>query len=164
MDTSKPVFPQTFQGNDGPALVGGMTLREYAAVQIMAGLCANPDPIEFPLIERGLSHADCDALLREAGITMPAMYRLGYKNNNCIGCVKGGAGYWNKIRRDFPEIFARRAEVTRRMGCRLIALVVDGKRQRMFLDELPEGRGRYEAEPPIECGIGCNVALSEIQE
>lgn len=31
------------------------------------------------------------------------MYDLGYANNNCIGCVKGGIGYWNKIRIDFPE-------------------------------------------------------------
>ncbi len=37
------------------------------------------------------------------------MYDLGYPNNNCIGCVKGGMGYWNKIRKDFPEVFQKRA-------------------------------------------------------
>ena len=35
----------------------------------------------------------------------PLMYDLGYPNNNCIGCVKGGMGYWNHIRKDFPEVF-----------------------------------------------------------
>ena len=24
------------------------------------------------------------------GIEIPVMYRLGYNNNNCVGCVKGG--------------------------------------------------------------------------
>ena len=68
MDTSKPVFPQTFQGNDGPALVGGMTLREYAAVQIMAGLCANPDPkvsMMGSVARIACAVADADALLAE---------------------------------------------------------------------------------------------------
>ena len=32
------------------------------------------------------------------------MYDLGYPNNNCIGCIKGGMGYWNRIRKDFPDI------------------------------------------------------------
>lgn len=118
--------------------------------------------IRFPLIERGLSHQDCDAIVAAAGIALPAMYRLGYKNNNCIGCVKGGAGYWNKIRRDFPDVFAQRAEMTRRLGCRLLAITIGGVRKRIFLDELPEGVGRYEAEPAIECGIGCTVTLNVI--
>jgi hypothetical protein len=54
----------------------------------------NPDiDVRFPLIERGLTHADCSAILAEQKIELPAMYALGYRNNNCIGCVKGGAGY-----------------------------------------------------------------------
>jgi 3'-phosphoadenosine 5'-phosphosulfate sulfotransferase (PAPS reductase)/FAD synthetase len=46
-----------------------------------------------PLIEKSLSKEDCLAMLKNANIELPAMYRLGYHNNNCIGCVKGGAGY-----------------------------------------------------------------------
>ena len=45
-----------------------------------------------------------DSLIERAGLRLPEMYRLGYANANCVGCVKGGAGYWNKIRRDFPEL------------------------------------------------------------
>jgi hypothetical protein len=112
----------------------------------------------FPLIERGLSHADCLALLAEQKIELPAMYVLGYRNNNCIGCVKGGAGYWNKIRGDFPEVFARRAEQSRRLGAKLIR--VNGVRA--YLDELPLGAGRYEAEETIECGVGCDGAMKEL--
>lgn len=35
--------------------------------------------------------------------------------------------------------------------------VMGGKRwrERVFLDELPTGVGRYEAEPDIECGVLC---------
>lgn len=60
---------------------------------------------KFPLIERGLTKEDCHGILRGLGIARPKMYDLGYRNNNCIGCVKGGMGYWNKIRIDFPEVF-----------------------------------------------------------
>ena len=43
-------------------------------------------------------------MLQNAGIELPEMYKLGYQHNNCIGCVKSsGAGYWNKIKIDFPE-------------------------------------------------------------
>lgn len=35
-----------------------------------------------PLIERGLEHSDCLAMVKQAGIELPAMYKLGYKHNN----------------------------------------------------------------------------------
>jgi 3'-phosphoadenosine 5'-phosphosulfate sulfotransferase (PAPS reductase)/FAD synthetase len=68
----------------------------------------------FPLIENKLSKNECAGILAGAGIDIPMMYKLGYNNNNCIGCVKGGAGYWNKIRVDFPEIFKQMAEAERK--------------------------------------------------
>lgn len=70
---------------------------------------------DWLLVEHKLSKRDCHRIVREAGIELPMMYRLGYKNNNCIGCVKGQAGYWNKIRIDFPEAFARMAKQERKM-------------------------------------------------
>ncbi|WP_230688579.1 hypothetical protein, partial [Streptococcus pneumoniae] len=77
----------------------------------------NPEiSVAIPDADANLSHADCLALVARAGIELPKMYRLGYANNNCIGCVKGGAGYWNKIRRDFPSVFARMALVERSLG------------------------------------------------
>ena len=54
---------------------------------------ANNDvDIWTPLIDKGLSKEDCLAMLQNANIDLPAMYKLGYHNNNCIGCVKGGGG------------------------------------------------------------------------
>lgn len=65
-----------------------------------------PDvPVIAPLIEAGLTKSDCKAMVERAGIVLPTMYLLGYDNANCIGCVKGGEGYWRAIREDFPIYF-----------------------------------------------------------
>lgn len=106
---------------------------------------------EFPLIDAKLGKSDCHALVRAAGIKLPMMYRLGYDNNNCIGCPKGGAGYWNMIRRDFPEKFEWMAKFSRELGCRLIKQ--DG--ERIFLDELRLTTGRQKDEVTIECSPHC---------
>jgi hypothetical protein len=95
-------------------------------------------------------------MIRQAGIELPAMYKLGYKNNNCIGCVKGQAGYWNKIRKDFPEIYNKMAKVERDLDVAINKSRIGGTRKRVFLDELPEGTGIYTQEPDIECGVLCN--------
>jgi hypothetical protein len=111
-----------------------------------------------PLIDRGLEHADCLAMVKDAGIKLPKMYKLGYQHNNCIGCVKAtGAGYWNKIRVDFPAQFSRMAEVSRRLGARMVK--VDG--MRIFLDELPTGIGNHQTKPSIQCGVFCEMAQKE---
>jgi 3'-phosphoadenosine 5'-phosphosulfate sulfotransferase (PAPS reductase)/FAD synthetase len=92
----------------------------------------------------------CMEYLQSEGIELPAMYRLGYRNNNCIGCFKATSpGYWNMIRRDFPEVFARRAEQSRALGVKLVEV----HKVRTFLDELdPSEKGRYES---ISCGPEC---------
>lgn len=114
-----------------------------------------------PLIERGLEHADTLAMIEKAGIELPAMYKLGYHHNNCIGCVKAsGRGYWNKIRDDFPLQFERMANESRRIGCKLIR---DDAGVRQFLDELKVGTGDYQKEPEIQCGIFCEMANRELE-
>jgi hypothetical protein len=97
----------------------------------------------------GITKKDCHERVLAAGIALPAMYRLGYKNNNCIGCVKGGKGYWNKIRVDFPETFARRAAQERLIGQPILRDV--------YLDELPPNAGRYASEPSLSCGVVCDL-------
>ena len=101
---------------------------------------------EFPLMDAGMFKADCHRMIRDAGIELPAMYKLGYRNNNCIGCVKGKKGYWNKIRIDFPDAFTRMARLERELNFSLCDT---------FLDELPPDAGRYIEEPDIECGVLC---------
>lgn len=65
----------------------------------------------FPLIENQLTKRDVHELAHRLGLKRPAMYDLGYENNNCIGCIKGGIGYWNKIHKDFPDVFDARAKI-----------------------------------------------------
>lgn len=113
-----------------------------------------------PLIERGLEHSDCLSMIEQAGIKLPVMYSLGYQHNNCIGCCKAtGAGYWNKIKIDFPKEFDRMATVSRQLGVRMTKM----GDERIFLDELEPGTGDYQTEPEIQCGIFCEMAQKEYQ-
>lgn len=104
---------------------------------------------KFPLIEKHISKQEAHEILKASGIKRPVIYDLGYNNNNCIGCVKGGKGYWNHIRKDFPDVFKKRAEMERVIQ----ASCINGT----YLDELDPESGRDK--PPIvdDCGILCDV-------
>jgi hypothetical protein len=108
----------------------------------------NSHPI-YPLIEWKTTKANCLYLLEQAGIEKPKMYEMGYQNNNCIGCVKGGMGYWNKIRVDFTKVFIVIAKMERKKKHSCINGV--------FLDELAPERGRYPDEIAPECGVYCEL-------
>jgi hypothetical protein len=66
----------------------------------------------FPIIYELMSKGDSLRVLQKHGITPPLSYRMGYHNNNCLktGCVKGGIGYWQKYKVDFPERFKAMAD------------------------------------------------------
>lgn len=106
---------------------------------------------EFPLIKHNLSKAQAHGILQNLNIRRPIMYDMGYSNNNCIGCVKGGMGYWNKIRNDFPEVFSEMAQLEREVGHSCI--------KNCFLDELAPNRGRLENTILPDCGIACELLL-----
>jgi hypothetical protein len=106
---------------------------------------------QYPLIERMLQKQDCHAICDRLGIKRPKMYDLGYSNNNCVGCIKGGMGYWNRIRIDFPEVFKQRSKMERIIGASCIKDV--------YLDELDPQRGRMEEEIMEDCGIMCYLNL-----
>lgn len=117
----------------------------------------NPTIIcRFPLIEQRLTKADCLGILERSKITLPVMYSLGYEHNNCIGCVKGKKGYWNKIRVDFPDVFERMAQAERHIG----ASILREKGNKLFLDQLDPAAGRGQKEPSIECGVFCEQVFA----
>lgn len=120
-------------------------------------------PVMVPLIERGLTKEDCKAMVHRAGIEIPAMYRMGYENANCIACVKGGLGYFRAIREDFPAQFERLAQVEEEIGEGAYILRHRSgplKGQRFPLRELPPGPAiRNEALPA--CGLFCESAEQE---
>lgn len=113
-----------------------------------------------PLIDRDLGKSDCLAMIDRAGIRLPVMYELGYRNNNCIGCPKGGIGYWNKIRQDFPETFDRMALLERELG----HSVLKDAAGPIWLDALDPDRGNHATEPDFSCSLMCALAEEEIAD
>lgn len=155
----KKIPREVFQRRDD-AHIFGYTLDE----QRRADKFEEQNPslfVEWLLIDKGVSKEGCLERLRLAGIALPSMYSLGFEHNNCIGCVKSSSpGYWNRVRKLFPEVFAKRAKQSRLLGVRLVRTgeeVVDGKRKatRCFLDELPADA--FAPDDAIDCGPVCQI-------
>lgn len=113
-----------------------------------------------PLIDRNLTHADCLGLVERAGIILPLRYRQGYNNANCVGCCKGGEGYWNKTRRDSPGDFIEVAEIQKSIGPGAYMFRNRKTQERFSLYDLPPDAGRMDEEVP-ECSLFCAMAEEE---
>lgn len=113
-----------------------------------------------PLIERGLTKQATHAMLERAGIQRPRVYDLGFPNGNCVGCVKATSpNYWALVRKEFPEVFARRADQCRRFGSRLTRI----NDERIFIDEIPADWPTTQAIVP-SCDFLCAIAEQDIGE
>lgn len=125
----------------------------------------NPDvTLITPLIDAALSKEECHAIVDRAGIVLPFMYRAGFNNANCRGCVNAQSpSYWNRTRRVFPADFDARAKLSRELCVRLVKLTT-GKRERVYLDELEPDAGLKDIDPPMECGLLCHMAEEAINE
>lgn len=133
--------------------VFGFTVEESKRTRDFAK--RNPElKLLWVLVDGGWTRSKCLNTLESAGIQLPAMYRLGFNNNNCPGCVKASSPwYWSMVRKHFPEVFKRRCEQSRKLGVRLVEI---SHHNRIFLDELPERefkqRGKKEN---LSCGPEC---------
>jgi hypothetical protein len=119
--------------------------------------------ISTPLIERGLTKAHCLDLIQRAGITLPPLYALGFRNNNCIPCVKAQSpSYWALVRQEFPEEFDRLAKLSRELGAKLVK-IGDGQggRKRIFIDEVPLDQPTTDPVQP-SCDFLCHLAEEEM--
>lgn len=148
----------------GDCLVVGYTIEEQDRLDNFIDANSQYEVVA-PLIEMGLTKADCLGMLTNANIELPAMYKLGYHNNNCRGCVKGGKGYWNKVRIDFPEYFEKMAVMQDILGPG--SYFFAGKKlkdgtygPRVSLRDLPPDAGHYPSEPEIQCGAACELTES----
>lgn len=135
--------------------VFGFTAEEGSRIEkFIAG--APEVKIWCPLYERGITAMEAQGWLVNRGIELPAMYKpqksgAPYGHNNCIGCCKGGMGYWNKIRVDFPEAFAETAEIEREIGHSILS----DEAGPVYLDELHAERGNFPKEAQISCDMIC---------
>lgn len=66
-----------------------------------------------PLLFHGLTKEACIEILNNESIDIPEAYKLGFRNNNCLGtgCVQGGIGYWQLMRDIMPQNFDSMAEM-----------------------------------------------------
>ena len=128
--------------------VWGMDFTERARYERICEAMPDQEHI-FPLVKARLTKEQVHEILKASGVKRPVMYDLGYHNNNCVGCVKGGMGYWNKIRVDFPEMFKARS----RMGRKIQATCIKG----VYLDNLDPERGRHGSPIVGDCGILCEL-------
>jgi 3'-phosphoadenosine 5'-phosphosulfate sulfotransferase (PAPS reductase)/FAD synthetase len=127
----------------------------------------------FPLIEHEITKKDCFYILSGLGLDLPYMYKLGYKNSNCTGCVKvGSLGYWAAIREDFPEVFAKYSLLEREFGRKdektgdpighsLNTKMVKGRKVKVFLDEIPVNQ-KPKRNVNFTCGYSCGEQDMEV--
>lgn len=108
----------------------------------------------YPLIDAKLTKEMCADIILKNGIKLPTMYELGFHNNNCIGCVKGGKGYWNHIRKHFPNEFNKMVDAENEVGNSCI--------KNTFLKDLNPNAGLHK--PPItpDCGTFCEIEFADI--
>jgi len=107
--------------------------------------------MEAPLYTAKLKKDDCYKIIQEAGIEIPMMYRLGFNNNNCIGCLKAESpNYWNLIRIHFPDVFEKRVKQERELGYALCR----HRGKPIYLDELPPDLWPKKKES-ISCDFVC---------
>lgn len=127
--------------------VMGFTCEETRRAKRFAEQYPSTKPM-FPLIQHSFSKSDCLGFLERKGIKLPLMYEQGFMNNNCIGCVKGGKGYWSRIRHYYPEAFIKMSYLERAIGHSCI--------NGCYLDELPSD---YPMNIPIisSCSLFCDV-------
>jgi hypothetical protein len=105
-----------------------------------------------PLIDIGMRKIDTHAMLAQHGIQRPYVYEIGMPNGNCLCCVKASSpNYWAHQRKHFPEVFARRAEQSRRFGSKLTRI----KDERICIDEIPADWPTEIKENFGGCGFHC---------
>lgn len=101
-------------------------------------------------------------MIQRAGIDLPLMYRMGYENANCIGCVKGGEGYFRAISEDFPEQFEALCLIQDDLGPGSYLFRDRETNVRYSLRDIPPGPVRRNEKIP-SCSFFCELAEAEFE-
>jgi len=99
--------------NDYKYQAFGFDVDEIRRVKSMTNNYRKTAKPIFPLLMFGYTKKDCVQLIQDEGLKLPRAYVLGFLNNNCLntGCVQGGIGYWQKMKRDIPSNFDAMAKI-----------------------------------------------------
>lgn len=123
-----------------------------------------PYKVEFPMCEKPyLTKSDMQEELKQIGIEVPRLYKLGFAHNNCGGfCCKAGQGHWVNVLKTMPEKFEfyenQEQEIIKKIGkdVSMMKKVRDGETQTYTLKQLRED---YEKNKQIDMfdvgGCGC---------
>lgn len=126
--------------------------------------------VYFPLVERGITKANCLAMIERAGIALPRSYAMGFPNANCLksGCSKATSpDYWALHRKHFPDGFARTAALARELGVKLAIIAREKdesgkvKNIRGFIDEIPADQPTTNPIAPA-CDLLCAMHDDEL--
>lgn len=110
-----------------------------------------------------LGKSDCLAMVERAGIRLPVMYQKGYNNNNCLTCPKGGEGYMNRQRIDFPEAYEELCQIQDLLGPGSYLFRDRKTGERISLRNLSPEAGRHD-EPEISCSVHCMLAEQDLAD
>lgn len=114
---------------------------------------ANPyEVVEYPLLDLGYSRADCQGIIRRAGLPVPP-------KSSCYFCPFHRAQTWAEMRRDEPELFAKAVDLERHLNVQRDRLGRDHvylTRYGRPLDEaIPEAQATLPLFPDDEMGGEC---------
>lgn len=143
-----------------------------------AAIVRNYEPyiVEFPMCEKPLIDKDqMIEMLKQDGIEIPRLYRLGFAHNNCKGCcVKAGIGqYRNLLLKDritFLEMENKEQAFRQKYGKDVSILKRKGKaftlrELRMTVEAEPQQMSLFDIEPLTEdeCNDigGCNCFIGD---
>lgn len=95
----------------------GYSAHEWERVQrASARGGADGYEVRFPMIETGTTKQQAsDWCACTMGVPPSAMYKWA-EHANCVGCVRGGRGYWLAVAEHAPSVFEQRASLEEEFG------------------------------------------------
>lgn len=109
---------------------------------------------DYPLIDLGLSRADCEQVIADAGLPVP-------EKSACWFCPFRRPSTWATARRDTPELFWAAVELERelnrrrdQLGRHHVYLTRFGRPLDQAIPEAPPEEGPDAAEGPTQCDEG----------